>query len=71
GTGIGAGIGTGAGIGSNTGTGSQSGTVQNTSQSGATVKTGDSNGMYLWMSLLLLSLCGGGCVLIFKRRKEV
>lgn len=26
--------------------------------------------MYLWMSLLLLSLCGGGCVLIFKRRKD-
>ena len=72
GTGTGTGSGTSSIGGAQTSGGMQNSTGTGTSvQSETAVKTGDSNVLYLWISLLILSLCGGGCVIIFKRRKDV
>lgn len=79
------GTGTGTGISGSADTGVSNNTTGNGNQSAgqisqngsqaeqdySSVDTGDSSTMYLWLALLMLSLCGGGYVVIMKRRKNV
>ena len=72
GTGSGISAGTGAGASGTTQSGSTQGTgSQNVSQTESAVKTGDTFAVYLWLAVLALSLCGGGCLVIFRRRRDV